>query len=53
MSETVVKLIRDDDNLKTSPRLHYIRDIVGNHSKRLLLYGTKNETRMISKLVVK
>ena len=48
-----MKLIRDNYDLKTYQRRHYLRDIVGNHSKKLLLYGTQNETKMLMELVVK
>ena len=48
-----MKLIRDDYELKTCQKRHSLRDIVGNHSKKLLLYGTQNETTMISERINK
>ena len=46
-----MKLIRDDYELKTSQKRHSLRDIVGNHSKKLLFYGTQNETTIISERI--
>ena len=40
-----MKLIRNDNELKTYQRRNQLRDIVGNYSKTLLLYGTQNETK--------
>ena len=48
-----MKLIRDDCELKTSQRRHELRDIVGNHSTKLILYRTQNETTMISERITK
>ena len=48
-----MKLIRDDYELKTSHRRHELRDIVNSNSKQLLLYGTQNETTMISERINK
>ena len=53
LSETLVKTIRDDNELKNSQRRHSLINIVGNNSKRLLLYGTQNKTKVIAALVVK
>ena len=44
--------MRDDNELKASQKRHYPRDIVGNDSKKLLLYGIINKTTMIAALVV-
>ena len=53
LSETLVKPIRDDNELQISQRRHYPRNIVDNDSKKLILYATQNETTMIAALVVK
>ena len=42
-----MKLIGNNSKLKTSQRRHKLRDIVDNHSKRLLLDGIQNETIII------
>ena len=47
-----MKLIRDDYELKTSKKRHSLRDIVGNHSKKLLLYGTQNEKKWFQKELI-
>ena len=48
-----MKLIRDGYELKTSQKLHCPKDIESNYSKKLLIYGTENETTMIAALIVK
>lgn len=48
-----MKIIGDDYELKTSQKRHYLRGIIGNHSKRLLLYLAQYVNKMISALVVK
>ncbi len=53
LSKTLVKLIKDDYELKTSQRRHSSRYIARNYLKRLLLDGTENDTTIIAVLVVK
>jgi len=53
MLKSCVKLTRDDNELQAFQRRHELRDIVSNYSKKLLINGTQNETRMIAALIVK
>ena len=53
LCETLVKLIRDDYELKTSQRRHELRDIVSNHFWKLILNDTQNERTIISERINK